>query len=114
MCEQFIVLAKHTSSCYIAQCEHGTLHLCWDHVCVHLRPHDFLALTQTIANLNPNQPNHKLRLGIGRLTLELLTEDCQPLTALMRCVAAKLLSVSFPHNEPSKPRVVPNPRTYLN
>lgn len=114
MCEQYVVLAKHTTACYIAQCEHGTLHLCWDHVSVHLRPPAFLALTQTITHLTPTQPNHKLRLGIGRLTLELLPDDYQPLIALMRCVAAKLLSGSFPHNEPDKHSSILNTGAYLN
>ena len=110
MCTQLTILARHTAACYVAQCEHSTIHLCWEHVSIHLRPLDFLALTHSITELCARQPDHtgKMRLGIGALTLELLPDDYQPMSALMRQVAAQLTPatqlqpLSMPFHEPSK------------
>lgn len=54
MCNQLTLLAKAGASRYIAQCEHGTIHVVWDNVSVRLRPEDFQNLAEnTTLNMQP-------------------------------------------------------------
>ena len=36
MCQHVLILAERNSQQYISQCEHGTVHLLWDGVGLHL------------------------------------------------------------------------------
>ncbi len=45
MCGKLTLLAKANATRYIAQCEHGTIHIVWDNVSVRLCQADFLSIT---------------------------------------------------------------------
>ena len=98
MCKRLNILAQHSPTCYIAQCEHSTIHLCWENISIHLQPFDFLSLTDTISAVWANQPDHngKMRLGIGNLALEVPADDCRPLSELMGRAATQLPLASVP------------------
>jgi len=95
MCEKLTILTEHTAFCTIAQCEHGTVHIHWQHLTIHLCEADFLALTRVVADAYAESPQcpSKMRLGIGDITLEIAKEDCQPMIKLMRRAAAQLTPV---------------------
>jgi hypothetical protein len=116
MCEQLTILARYTAACYVAQCEHTTIHLCWEHLSVHLCPLDFLTLTHTVADVCARQSasNGKMRLGIGTLTLELLPDDYHPMIALMQRAAVQLQSMSAPLLESGKQRFLLSAGQCLN
>jgi hypothetical protein len=40
------VLSRDGPSRYIAQCEHGTVHIVWDNLTIRLRPEDFVSLAE--------------------------------------------------------------------
>ncbi|MCU0491935.1 MAG: hypothetical protein MUD01_10125 [Chloroflexaceae bacterium] len=48
MCNFFTPLAHHDSSHFIAQCEHGTIHIVWMRTTVHLHPTNFAELAQLL------------------------------------------------------------------
>ncbi len=98
MCKRLNILAQHSPTCYVAQCEHGTVHLCGENISIHLQVNDFLSLTDTISTVRVNQSdaNGKLRLGIGRVTLELLPDDYRPLGDLMEQAAMQLSVAAVP------------------
>ena len=95
MCEKLTILTEHTTFGTIAQCEHGTVHIHWKHLTIHLCEADFLTLTRVVADAYAESPQgpSKMRLGIGDITLEIAKEDCQPMIKLMRQAAAQLAPV---------------------
>jgi hypothetical protein len=48
MCNQLILLAQQSQRHYLAQCEHGTLHLVWMHTTLHLNPQLMCELTDVL------------------------------------------------------------------
>lgn len=44
MCQHLTVLVKSSDQRYIAQCEHGTVHLVWHHAVLQVRAGDFVRL----------------------------------------------------------------------
>lgn len=48
MCNQLILLAQQSQRHYLAQCEHGTLHLVWMHTTLHLNPALMCELTDVL------------------------------------------------------------------
>ncbi|MCX6045537.1 MAG: hypothetical protein NT075_10515 [Chloroflexi bacterium] len=83
---------------------------------LHLQPTDFLGLTDTISAVLANQldVNGKLRLGIGRMTLELLPDDYRPLGNLMGHAAAQLPFTPVPLLEPGFQPLLLNTKQCLN
>jgi hypothetical protein len=51
MCQYLNLLTKLEAHRYVGQCEHGTLHLAWDHVTMHLSRADFLRLADILQTL---------------------------------------------------------------
>jgi hypothetical protein len=45
MCKNLTFLAKASAERYIAQCEHGTIHLVWDNLSIRLQQGDFVNIT---------------------------------------------------------------------
>ncbi len=92
MCQHLTILAEYSSCRYVGQCEHGTVHLRWDHLTIHLQFNDFLLLYQVIqreaAQKSPS--SGKMRLGIGSLIVELQAHDYQPLIDLMQQAESQL------------------------
>jgi hypothetical protein len=98
MCNQLIMLAELDERRYIAQCEHGTIHVGWDMITLHLTrsyflelakaiqyplPHDEQVLAQTSwFRLTRNKRKH-LSLRIGQAELHLLPQDFQFLSQMM-------------------------------
>jgi len=98
MCQQFTLLYELSSTRYVAQCEHGTVHLRWEAISIHLSPTDFFALHQLVAEVHAQQTtdNGKLRLGIGNVTLEFRAEDCPVFLGLLRRTVAQLTPAPSP------------------
>jgi hypothetical protein len=92
MCQQLTILAECSSWRYVGQCEHGTVHLRWDHLTIHLQFNDFLNLYQIIKREAEakSASKGKMRLGIGSLIIELQADDYQPLIELMQRAQSQL------------------------
>jgi hypothetical protein len=92
MCQQWTILAQQGDVCSIAQCEHGTVHLRWPHLSLHLCPQDFLEFARIVvaAYGERPQPNPKMRLSIDTFTLEVGAKDAQPLLVLIQQATAQL------------------------
>jgi hypothetical protein len=48
MCKYLTMLAKESTTRYITQCEHGTVHFAWDNLSIRLRPADFGRLAEYV------------------------------------------------------------------
>lgn len=46
MCQQVIILAERAGWRYVSQCEHGTVHLVWDAIGIHLSAPAFVELAE--------------------------------------------------------------------
>ncbi len=59
MCKCLTMLAKESTTRYIAQCEHGTIHFVWDNLSIRLRPADFARLAEYVCTRasNPSDPD---------------------------------------------------------
>jgi hypothetical protein len=92
MCQQLTILAQQDEDHYIAQCEHGTIHLRWEHITVHLQVMDFRALLRVVLQAWEDKPTYsgKMRLGTSSITLEFPPDAHYPLIRLMRKAAARL------------------------
>lgn len=53
MCNHLTFLAQSGDWRYVAQCEHGTLHLTWGRQTLHLQPKDFLRVARFLEQANP-------------------------------------------------------------
>jgi hypothetical protein len=96
MCQQVIILAKRAGWRYISQCEHGTVHLVWDCVGLHLAAGAFVELALRIQEVylelktNPDATGHgRCRLQVSRLAVELPLQDFVML--------AGMVSEAMPH-----------------
>jgi hypothetical protein len=56
MCTQFTPLASYDQSHGISQCEHGTIHLTWEHCSVRLAPDQFVQIADLIARTQQTGP----------------------------------------------------------
>jgi hypothetical protein len=99
VCQHIIILAERPGHRYISQCEHGTVHLAWDAIGVHLAASKFvqlaghilqMAATQSISSQREPNP-HGCRIQIGRSVLELAWQDFVPL--------ADMVQEALPHVE---------------
>jgi hypothetical protein len=109
MCQYIIVLVERKGWRYITQCEHGTVHLVWDNIGVHLPAQQFIQLALRIVETNAEfqqygaPPEHRhCRLQVGRACLTLPLDD---FTALAELVEEALPQVNL--LEDSHCRAVP-------
>jgi hypothetical protein len=63
MCRNLIILAQESATRYIAQCEHGTVHIVWDNLSIRLRPADFVRLVENACTRAGNLMDHDERKG---------------------------------------------------
>jgi hypothetical protein len=90
MCQHHVTLAERSRTRYITQCEHGTVHMVWDGVGVHLPQKAFLYLAdQVVKTLNeieirddPTLRGH-CRLQVGRITFCVPLDDFRPLAEMV-------------------------------
>lgn len=97
MCEQLKILSKANATRYIAQCEHGTIHLVWDNLSLRLPPEDFISIaeqvwTGTDSLLGPDQ---KTGFGLRMRGIELKVYP-QTLTVLRSLMALAMLQMTKP------------------
>lgn len=69
MCIQFTMLASYDAAHYIAQCEHGTLHLVWQSSTIRLHPRDLVPTIKTLQTITPDVPYSLYQNGLIVLTL---------------------------------------------
>lgn len=91
MCQQVIILAERAGWRYISQCEHGTVHLVWDTIGIHLPASAFVELATHILDTSyqlseeAHSPQRGYcRLQVGRLAVEVPLPDFLPLAAMVR------------------------------
>jgi hypothetical protein len=93
MCQHLKLLIEEDDGHYVGQCEHGTVHLVWAHLSLHLRANDFVALTDTViaaclqAGAPPDSPAVTYHLRLGDMQLEMGAEPFWRLADLMRRAA---------------------------
>ncbi len=104
MCNEFTMLVQASDWRYIAQCEHQTVHLRWDHLTISLPPHAFRQLAGQILDASPavrtpsgsdkvtapKQPQPTLRLRLNTVLLEFPASDFARLRALLTDASALL------------------------
>ncbi len=108
MCNQLTLLAKASASRYIAQCEHGTIHVVWDNVSVRLRPEDFINIAEnTSLHTQPwlaRDAQQGFWLRLQGLALQFQPESLVILRDLMYVALMKMDNAiptrSLPHHHP--------------
>ena len=91
MCQKQTILALERAGRYIAQCEHGTIHIIWDNLTIRLRPADFDQFAGMVENAyariqSQSSPNGVFRLRMRGVLLEFPPEDLELLEELT-CLA---------------------------
>ncbi len=82
MCQHVVILAERSGQQFISQCEHGTVHLIWDGIGLHLPAEAFNRLTVHVMNTRANimelgdsiSQGH-CRLCVGKVSLTLPVEE---------------------------------------
>ncbi|NJL06527.1 MAG: hypothetical protein HC911_16810 [Chloroflexaceae bacterium] len=107
MCTQFTPLAKYDHSHAISQCEHGTIHLTWEHCTFRLAPEQFTQIADLLGRTQQTGPhplyhdilvvlvqaNKGVNVWIGAVGLALSFEGFELLCALVLQAAHALQSV---------------------
>lgn len=82
MCQHVVILAERNDQQYVSQCEHGTVHLIWDGIGLHLPAEAFNRLAVHVMKTRANILEHgdsisqgHCRLCVGKLSLTLPVED---------------------------------------
>lgn len=82
MCQHVVILAERNGQQYVSQCEHGTVHLIWDGIGLHLPAETFNRLVghvmQTRAKILEHEELVKgrhCRLCVGKMSLTLPADD---------------------------------------
>jgi len=90
MCQHVIYLVERANSRYISQCEHGTVHLVWDAMGLHLPALAFVELAtriiQTALDLDTQGvavETTRCRVQVGKLYLDLPAEEFVPLADMV-------------------------------
>ncbi len=115
MCNEFHMLVEQSDWRYIAQCEHKTVHLRWDHLTISLPPQAFRQLAGQILEASPavhtpanatiaEQPQPTLRLRLNTVLLEFPATDLPLLRKLLRQASALLAQEERPVTMPRLPR----------
>jgi hypothetical protein len=95
MCQNRTVLALESAGRYIAQCEHGTIHIFWDNLTIRLRSDDFGQLADVIDDAVARLPlqqkqSQGLRLRLRGVLLEFSAEDLITLDELASLAALQM------------------------
>ncbi|MDW8324940.1 MAG: hypothetical protein RMK99_00100 [Anaerolineales bacterium] len=77
MCQYETILAEQSSTRYISSCEHGTVHVMWDGLGLHLRKERFHALADETqkalrelhASIGQHAPHYWFRLRVNTVVL---------------------------------------------
>ena len=82
MCQHIVILAERNSQQYVSICEHGTVHLIWDGVGLHLPAEAFNRLFSHIAQTRAAildrgeaASQSHCRLGVGKLSITLPAQE---------------------------------------
>lgn len=102
MCKHLTILAKASATRYVAQCEHGTVHLIWDNLSLRLPPSGFIKLaeqiyTQTDGLLGQDQ---KTGFGLRMRGIELKVYP-QALSVLRSLMGLAMLQMDRPTDAPA-------------
>jgi len=101
MCNEFHMLVEENDWRYIAQCEHKTIHLRWDHLTISLPPHAFAQFARNILEESARHrelatvatnPNAKatLRLRLNTVLVEFTGTDLLALRPLLQRAIERL------------------------
>ncbi|MEX1019335.1 MAG: hypothetical protein WDZ49_06730 [Litorilinea sp.] len=90
MCQYTITLAERAGHRCVSQCEHGTVHLLWDGIGIHLPQTAFLCLADAILKTLDTMRHRDdsalcghCRLQVGNTRLCLLLDDFYPLAEMV-------------------------------
>lgn len=82
MCQHVVILAERNGQQYVSQCEHGTVHLIWDGIGLHLPVEAFNRLATHIMKTRAkilergeSITHGHCRMCIGKMSLTLPVED---------------------------------------
>lgn len=105
MCKHLTMLAKENVRRYIAQCEHGTIHLMWDNLSLRLRPADFLDIVERIQT-NEDWLGQEKAKGFGfvlrGIELKILPET---LTTMRNLMVLAVLQMNTPSGLDFRPKM---------
>ena len=118
MCQHIVILAERNGKQYVSQCEHGTVHLIWDGVGLHLSSEAFDRLAahimktrSNILELGDSVSQGHCRMCVGKLSLILPVED---FLLMAEMIDEVLLRVNLTGNGPSHSSVRIAPPHQLN
>ncbi|MBX3015552.1 MAG: hypothetical protein KF832_28785 [Caldilineaceae bacterium] len=118
MCQHVVILAEREGYRYVSQCEHGTVHLVWDAVGLHLPADAFAQLAnrilQTASTLpDPNTPEGRghCLLQVGRTTVALYMEDFLPLAQMVEEALPQVERLARPANWQPRRLTFPHPQS---
>ena len=108
MCQHVVILAERNGQQYVSQCEHGTVHLIWDGIGLHLPAEAFNRLVVQIMNTRANilelgdsiSQGH-CRLGVGNMSLTLPVEDFLLMVEMIDEVMPQVNLTGSGQNHPS-------------
>ncbi|MCY4089343.1 MAG: hypothetical protein OXF62_00875 [Caldilineaceae bacterium] len=97
MCQHIVILAERSPQQYVSQCEHGTVHLIWDGVGLHLPGEAFNRLAAHMLRTRsvlqergePIGQSH-CRLNVGKMSIILPAQDFLLLVEMVDGVLPKL------------------------
>lgn len=97
MCQHIVILAERSPQQYVSQCEHGTVHLIWDGVGLHLPGEAFNRLaahmlrTRTVLQERggTNDQSH-CRLSVGKMSIILPAQDFLKLIEMVEDVLPQI------------------------
>lgn len=107
MCQQVVILAERNNRQYVSQCEHGTVHLVWDGVGLHLPAEAFNRLSTQIFRTrsilwqrgeSTNQGH--CRLSIGKLSITLPVEEFLLLVEMVEAAMPGMSMTDHGKNDP--------------
>lgn len=82
MCQHIVILAERNGQQYVSQCEHGTVHLIWNGVGLHLSAEAFNRLAAHIMKTRANIQERgdsisqgHCRMCVGKMSVTLPVED---------------------------------------
>ena len=92
MCQKQTILALDSAGRYIAQWEHGTIHIIWGNLSIRLCPVDFAQFAGMVENaqaqaFDPSGADSAFRLRMRGVLLEFSAEDLELLEEL-NCLAS--------------------------
>ena len=97
MCDQISLLAAHDDYRFVGICEHGTLHVSWEHIIIYMTPEDFLSLDYCLDHavtkgnfFLQDELNTAVMLWILNTAVLLKEEDFLILTDIVDQAASKL------------------------